>query len=198
MYLLTKKSTITDWWVARSDEKMAFVNILSGKPINTNDELFVIGYLDKSEKQLGTSSNQVVKVTKKGVTTAKGTFYPFEEAHQLYLQFLIDATKENTLIATNWEYKEDITADIINGENVEANVSFDFIPNGLTKVLLTGYSKKLSANIVFTTFAKRNVCIKLSIPTCVKSDIYISSFATKKERENRIEKVKRIYAEKVS
>lgn len=34
---------------------------------------------------LTTSTNYVVRITKEDVITAQGSFYPFEEAHELYL-----------------------------------------------------------------------------------------------------------------
>lgn len=51
---------------------MTFVNILSGEPLN--DNLLVVGYLDVEKEELATSTNRVVKVTKDGGITAKGTF----------------------------------------------------------------------------------------------------------------------------
>lgn len=189
MYLKLKKSQITDWWVAESNLKMAFVNILSEKPLSEN--LLVVGYLDKEKRELATSTNRVVKVTKQGVITEKGTLYPFEEAHELYLHFLIEVRKENTLIATNWEYarescKNTIIADINRNGNIEKGVTFDFIPSKKYNVMFVGHSDDLSADIVLTTFAKRNVCIKIGIPDAVKSDIYRSSFATEEETMEKV------------
>ncbi len=185
MYFKLKKSQITHWWVAESNSKMAFVNILSKKHLS--DNLLVVGYLDVEKRELATSTNRVVKVTKEGVITAKGTFYSFEEAHELYLSFLIGVNKTNTLVATNWDYaqklcKDRIIADIIRDGSIERDVTFDFIPNNLYDVMFTGYSMDLSSNIILTTFARRNVCIKIAIPETVKSDIWRSSFGTEKVR----------------
>lgn len=196
MFTKFKKSQITDWWVAESNLKMAFVNILSGEPLGGN--LLVVGYLDK---ELTLSTNRVVKVTKDGVITAKGTFYPFEEAHDLYLHFLMEANKEDTLIAFNWEYKNKlckrmITADIIRNGNVERGVTFDFTPSKKYNVMFAGYSEQLSSNIVLTTFARRNVCITIAIPEEVKSDIYRSSFATKEETMEKVRAVQNTFAER--
>lgn len=173
-----KKSRIIDWWVADSNSKMAFVNILSGELLSTH--LYVVGYLDKNKKELGTSTNRVVKIVEDGVLTVMGTFYPFKKAHKLYLNFLMEANKEDTVIATNWEYsyqmdKGTITADIIRNGNIEKNVTFDFIPRPEYSVAFLGYSKKLSCKVVLTTFDKRNVCMKIGIPDEVKFDIYRSS-----------------------
>ncbi len=177
-----KRSQITDWWIAKNNLKMAFVNILSGEPLS--EDLLVVGYFNKEEEVLATSTNRVVEVDVSGVITAKGTFYPWEEAHELYLQFLIEANKENTLIATKWEYvkKSDnmIIADIIRNGEIEEAVTFDFIPNKEYNLVFKGYSTKLDSNIVFTTFAKRNVCIIIGIPKAVKDDIYRSSFVLNK------------------
>jgi len=198
MYFNFKKSQITHWWVAESNLVMAFVNILSGKPLS--DNLLVVGYLDVEKKELATNTNRVVKVTKDGVITAKGTFYPFEEAHDLYLSFLIEVNKKNTLVATNWDYtqklcKHKIIADIVRDGSVERGITFDFAPSKKYNVMFAGYSSDLSANIILTTFAKRNVCIKIAIPETVKSDIYLSSFGTEEETMEKVSLVKKIFAE---
>lgn len=142
----------------------------------------------------------MVKVTKNGVITEKGTFYPFEEAHELYLHFLIEVHKENTLVATNWEYtskfcKSTIIADIIKDGTIEEGVAFDFIPSKKYNVMFAGYSKKLSSNIVLTTFARRNVCITLAIPEAVKSDIARSAFGLEEETMEKVRLVQGIFAE---
>ena len=197
MYLRLKKSKITDWWVAIPKSKMAFINILSRE--NLSQDLLVVGYLDKEKEELATSTNLVRKVTEKGVITEKGTFYPFKEAHPLYLQFLIEANKENTLIATNWDYtgnfNSKIIADIVRKDGVEKGVTFDF-KSSRKGVTFKGYSKRLNSNIVLTTFSKRNVCIALRIPDSVKSDIYSSSFVDEKETMERVRTVQKIFEEK--
>lgn len=200
MYFHLKESRISDWWVAKSNHKMAFVNILSGGPLS--EDLLVVGYLDGQEiDELATSTNRVVKVTKDGVITSQGTFYPFEKAHELYLQFLIDANEGNTLIATNWEYAKRtnsriITADIIRDDTIERGVTFDFTPDPKYDVMYSGYSEKLSSNIILTTFARRNVCIALCIPKSVKDDIYRSSFAYENETIEKIKLIQGIFARK--
>lgn len=199
MQLELKKSQITDWWVAESNLKLAFVDILSEQCLKEN--LFVVGYLDKEKKELATSSNRVVEVTKNGVITAKGTFYPFEEAHQLYLHFLIEVHKENTLIATNWKYKEKwgkrtIIADIIRNGKIEKGVSFDFIPKKNYNVTFAGYSSDLGSNVVITTFARRDVCIKLEIPKSVELDIFCSSLILPEEKQEKIGLIQNIFEEK--
>lgn len=178
------------------------------EPVKVNEKFIVVGYLDKGKKQLATSINPVVKIMKEGVITAQGTFYPFEEAHELYLQFLIEVSKENTLIAKNWEFvsfkiereygPKTIIADIIKNGNIEKGVTFDVTPNGVTDVMLSGYSKKLSANVVLTTFAKRNVCIILDIPQSVEDDIYNSSFAVKEETMEKVRLVRNIFIGKLN
>lgn len=194
MYLTLKKPKITHWWVAQKNLKMAFVNILSGESISEN--LLIVGYLDKDSRELATSTNRVIRVTEKGVITEKGTFYPFKEAHKLYLQFLIEANKENTLIATNWDYSEDfgrIIADVVINGNIRRGVDFDFYSNRKTNVILAGYSNELSANVVLTTFAKRNVCIMIGIPASVKSDIYTSLFGMREDTIEQVIKVQEIF-----
>lgn len=199
MYLRLKKSQITHWWVAKSNLKMAFVNILSGKELSK--DLLVVGYLNQEKQELATSTNRVVRVTKKGVITEKGTFYPFEEAHELYLQFLIEANQKNTLIATNWDYanksgKNRIIADVARNGRSKKGITFDFTLSKEYEVMFKGYSEELSANVVLTTFARRNVCIIIEIPDFVESDIYHSSFALEEETMKKVRLVQKIFAEK--
>lgn len=174
MYLELKKSKLTDWWVAEENDKMNFVNILSGKALRCN-----------------------LKVT------AQGSFYPFEEDHPLYLQFLIYANKENTLIGYHWDFvdgesKEKIVADIIDEGTIREDVIFDFVPSE-SEVMLSGYSKELSRNVVLATFSRRNVgCLTIhGIADFVKADIYNSSFTLLEELQEKITKVKEIFSNKV-
>ncbi len=55
MYSRLKKSIITHWWVAKSNSKMAFVNILSGEELS--EDLLVVGYFNKEREELATSAN---------------------------------------------------------------------------------------------------------------------------------------------
>lgn len=194
------RHNITNWWVARSNSKMAFFNILSKKEINENDQLLVVGYLDGNKNEgLYTSQHYVVKVTSEGVITEKGSFYPFTDANKLYLQFIIDANQKNTLIATNWAYynnKKTLIADIIRGEDLEESI-FDFNSyEGVENLICRGYSDKLSSNIVVTTFARRNVCIAIAIPKNVKDDIYTSSCLVYKGKIGQVEQIQQIYSKK--
>lgn len=194
-----KKSQITDWWIADDESIMAFINIFSGEPLSK--DLLVVGYLDKDKRELATSTNRVVRVTKKGVITAKGTYYPFEEAHPLYLQFLVEVNKENTLIATNWKYacercKREIIADIVRTDGIQEGVTFDFIPSKGYPERFKGYSKDLSAHVILTTFSKRNVCIRIAIPGSVKEDIYWNSCVSEEDILERVRLVQNIFAEK--
>lgn len=198
MYSELKKSQITDWWVAKSNLKMAFVNILSGEPLSEN--LLIVGYLNREKEELATSTNRVVQVTKDGVITEKGTFYPFTEAHDLYLHFLIEVQKENTLIVTNWKYanklsKRTIIADVIRDGKIEEGITFDFTPNKKYNVMFAGYSKDLSSNVVLTTFARRNVCITIAIPDAVKFDIARSAWRLEEETMEKVRVVQSIFAE---
>ena len=198
MFTGLKKSKITDWWVAKSNNKMAFFNIFSGKQLD--DDLLIVGYLDKENEELATSTNLVAKVTKKGVVTAKGTFYPYEEAHDLYLDFLIKAQKENTIIAKSWEYAEKgvkthIVADIERDGVLEKGVVFDFEPMRNYNVMFVGYSHALKSNVILTTFDKRGVCILIKIPDSVRSDILKSSIALKEETDEKVAKVKELFVQ---
>jgi hypothetical protein len=194
-----KRSKIKDWWVAKSNNKMGFVNILDGGEIA--DDLLIVGYLNKENEELATSTNRVAKVTKKGVITAKGTFYPFEEAHDLYLHFLIKAQSENVVLAHSWDYavkgqKTHIVADIERDGVIEKGVVFDFSPMRKYNVMFAGYSHALKANVLLSTFDKRGVCILLKIPDSVYSDILKSSIASKEETDEKVAKVRELLAQK--
>ncbi len=187
-----KKSKIKYWWIAKSNNLMAFENILGANVKDMN--LLVVGYVEREKRELWTSSNKVSKVTKEGITTAKGTFYPFSEAHPLYLQFLIETSNKSTIIAKNWNStsglgKLKITADITSNGVETDNVTFDFTPVKEYGAVFLGYSKKLNANVVVTTFDKRNVCIKLKVPDEVVKNIYTTSFLSEKELSERVHKV---------
>lgn len=197
MKLQLKKSKIVDWWVAKESEKMEFVNIFSGEPL---ENLLIMGYyLDRNRRKLASSTNYIVRITREGVITAQGSFYPFEEAHELYMQFLIKANKKNTLIACKWEIEEQektmkLTADIV-GNTAAKEVTFDFIPDENSNVLFSGYSKKLSSKVILNTFSRRNVCIIFDIPQSVLNDVYNSAFALTDES---VVKVKKIFSKKVN
>lgn len=201
MYLKLKKSKITDWWIAEGNDKMNFVNIFTGEPLRCN--LKVVGYLDKSKQVVATSTNYVVMITQEGAITSQGSFYPFEEAHELYLQFLIYANKEDALIGYHWDFankesREKIVADIIDKGTIRKDVTFDFIPNE-RDVMLSGYSKDLSEDVVLATFSRRNTgCLIINgIADFVKADIYNSSFALLEESQERVKEVKKIFSNKV-
>ena len=194
-----KRSKIKDWWVAKSNNKMAFVDIFGGGQIG--DDLLIVGYLDKENEELATSTNKVAKVTKKGVITAKGTFYPFEEAHDLYLHFLIKAQSENVVLARSWDYavkgqKTHIIADIERDGVLEKGIIFDFEPMRKYNVMFAGYSHALKSNVLLSTFDKRGVCILLKIPDSVYSDILKSSIASEEETAEKVVKVRELFLQK--
>ena len=169
MYLTQKKSVIKNWWVARVNDKMGFVNILEKK--NISNDLIVIGTWDR---ELSTSTNKVVKVTKEGVTTAKGTFYPFTEANEVYLQYLIDVNREDIIIAKAWEWKNKkrIVANVLQNKIIIPDCEFDFTPyENSTGVYVSGYSEELKSVVVLNPFNEGTYCMKLKIPQNIKDKI---------------------------
>lgn len=173
-----------------------FFNILSEKPLS--EDLFVVGYLNKEKRELAKSSNPVVKVTKKGVITKRGTFYPFEEAHDLYLHFLIEVHKPKTLVFTNWEYVKELGENIIIGDLmlngiILKEMVIDFIPSQKFDLPFIGHSAHFPlSTIILMPFAKYNICIKLAIPEEVKSNIYNSSFTSGRETAKKVQLVQDI------
>lgn len=201
MVLKLKKSRITDWWVTTRNDSMNFFNILS-KDHFTGD-FVVVGYLDNT-KELSHSTNSVVRITQEGVITAKGTFYPFKEAHPLYLKFLLKANEANTIVASYWKFEIldenflTIVADITTTEGTKEKVTFDFIPDKNSTVMFSGYSKQLSVNVVLCTFRREGFCSILGIPDSVKYDVYNTSIIFQDELIEILEKLKNLFSEKVS
>lgn len=199
MHLNLKKSRLTHWWVAEFDDKMNFCNIFS-EETRTKGSLKVIGYLDNTEK-IAQSTNYVVMITKDGVITAQGSFYPWEEAHELYLRFLIKANQIDTAIARRWKILDAekclVLADITRGGVVEENVKFDFIPDKGINVIFSGTSSKLDSKVVFATFSRRDVgCLVIAgVDERVKEDVKKSSYASKESSQKRVESVKKILNE---
>ena len=191
MYFMLKKSKLTAWWVAKKDNKLTFVNICDKKQLS--NDLVVVGFFkdDYYPDELGRSSNHVVKVTKKGVITSKGSFYPFEEAHALYIEFLNDINTKEAVIAFNWKLnKNTMTADIIRNGEVAKDVTFDF-DSYFTNSKSIGYSEKLQSDVVISPFSRRGVCMTLSIPMEIWSDMRLNSgFAYECEKRQCINRLK--------
>lgn len=199
MVLSLKKSRITDWWITTRNDPMNFFNIFSSD--HFTGDFVVVGYLDHTTT-LATSTNSIVRITEKGVITSKGTFYPFEEAHPLYLKFLLKANEDNTIIASYWEYEIldknsfSMIADITTSEGTKEKVSFDFIPDNNSTLIFSGHSNQLSSNIVICTFRRRGYCSKIDIPKEVICDIYNSSIIFKDDFIEILGQLKHLFNEK--
>lgn len=187
MYFTLKESKITAWWVAQKHHVSKFVNICAQK--ETMEDLVVVGYM-KDDFHLATSTNTVKEVTKYGVITSKGTFYPFEEANKLYILFLLHANTTNGIIASNWQLDNNVmTADIEKNGRITKNVSFDFESLYENDDVVFGYSEKLDSEIVVSTFSRRGYCWIFYIPADVKAGKN-TMFATKQEQHICINQIK--------
>lgn len=172
MYFTLKKSKIMGWWVSKKNSQWTFVNICEKEQLT--DDLVIVGFMKNSYPELAMSTNHVVKVTEKGVITAKGSFYPFEEAHALYINFLNNANTTKVVIAFNWKLKKNtMTADIIRNGKVTKDVTFDFVPYH-PNINDIGYSDKLKSDVIVSAFSRRGVCMKLCIPYEVKYDMLMN------------------------
>lgn len=189
MYFTLKESKITGWWVARENDKLTFVNICSKEQLP--DDLVVVGFLKDSYPDLARSENHVKKVTREGVITSKGSFYPFYEAHALYLTFLYNANEDNAVIASNWELNENtMTADIMQDGKITKNVTFDF-DSYYSNMDILGYSDKLMSNVVVSAFSRRGVCMTLYIPRNIKHAMMMyADFEDDLEKEKYINYVR--------
>ena len=197
MYFTLKKSKMTAWWVAKRSNIFTFVNICSKQELP--DDLIVVGYMKDSVGEgyypdLATSTNYVVEVTKKGVITSKGSFYPFEEAHALYIMFLdiLNSQHENYVVANRWKLlgRSRMIADIVKNGEICKDVKFDF-DSDYKNITLCGFSEQLDATVVVSTFSRRElVCATFHIPYSIKDDI-------KENAEFAFESKKREYIERI-
>ncbi len=199
MMLKLKQSPIINWWIAERNDQMNFFNILSSKFFST--DLVVTGYLNHSSN-LGHSANSVVRVTKRGVTTAKGTFYSFKDAHPLYLKFLLAVNQTNTISASHWQVLDEsshkMIANIMTEEGMKENVVFDFDSHSNldVEVIFSGYSKLLSSNVVLSTFSRQENGSS-TIPDTVACDIYASSFISDEEHSKLLKNFQILFIEKI-
>jgi hypothetical protein len=200
MYFWHKKSKLTAWWVARKGDIFTFVDICSMGKIP--DDLVVVGYLKDSitrrcyYPELATSSNYVVKVTKKGVITSKGSFYPFRQAHALYMVFLklVNEHNNNIAIATHWRIVNGrMNADIIKNGKTIKDVTFDFESTYKDNVVVSGFSEELDSDVIVCTFARRDVCATLHVPHQIKDDIKENAdFVYERERIEYIDAIRKL------
>lgn len=190
MYFKLKKSKITNWWVAPEYDAMQFVNILKKGKIE--GDFLVVG---EYEDELATSTNKVVKITETGVITAKGTYYPFNQANGIYLEFLIQCNKKNAIIIKSWEWigKNEIIANIENKNNDNMTLKCDFTPylNNLG-IEVAGSSITLKTTVVVNPFREGNYCSKLSIPQNIKRKIWAGrSYVGKNDKLKEIRNIYR-------
>lgn len=199
MVITLKKSRITDWWVTTRNDPMNFFNIFSSN--HFHGDFVVVGYLDNT-KELAHSTNSIIRITDEGVITSKGSFYPFKEAHPLYLKFLLKANKDNTIIASYWNFEVldqisfTMIANISTPEGIKKDVTFDFIPDKNSTLMFSGHSNKLSSDIVLCTFRRKGYCSILGIPDAVKYDVYNSSFILLDELNSILTKLQQLFNQK--
>lgn len=183
-----KDLPIYSWWVTNTDSKMEFADITIGKVVP--NQFYIVGYRRDKYSILAPkvirSSDSIIKVKKNGVIAKSGTFYPFDEAHLLYLKFLIDIREENIIVATNWKFsKKDfsMTANI-STRDLEIkvyDVTFDFIPDESIDILYKGYSEKLQSTIILSPFDKKDVETDVVTSKMIAADIYNTSFLEGKD-----------------
>lgn len=195
---------------------MGFYNILAENPIR--EDLVTMGYYGE-EGGLATSEHSVIEITSKGVITSSGRFYPFKEAHPVYLQFLAEVNKqENCFIAYRWKpieperriligeggktREEELNsklfcANIYNKKNQiqKTQVTFDYTSDQKTEVMLGGYSKELASKVVLSTFSPK-MCLKLGIPKSVEEQMQQTSVITRKELKAKIHEIEALFPEK--
>lgn len=199
MVLKLKKSRITDWWITTRNDPMNFFNIFSSD--HFSGDFVVVSYLDNT-KELATSTNSVIRITKEGVITAQGSFYPFKEAHPLYLKFLLKANKNNTIIASYWDFEIldetsfTMIADILTPDGIKKEVSFDFIPDKNSTLMFSGHSNELSADVVLCTFRRKGYCSIIGIPDVVIYDVYNSSIIFEDDHIKLLKEINQLFNKK--
>ena len=190
MAIIYKKSQLKNWWVAPENEMMQFVNVFDKKAIK-NDKLVVVGYINNDFEEFARSTNNVLLITRNYVVTKKGTVYPFNEAHNLYVQFLLLANRNNTIIANRWAKLDDnqMIANVVHQSpnfKIENGVTFDFNPDEYNNGILSGYSDQLKSNIVLSPFNVRNQCLLLGVRDDIKKLIINSTFDDEEKMEKRV------------
>lgn len=199
MVLKLKKSRITDWWITTRNDPMNFFNIFSSD--HFSGDFVVVSYLDNT-KELATSTNSVIRITKEGVITAQGSFYPFKSAHPLYLKFLLKANKNNTIIASYWDFEIldetsfTMIADILTPDGIKKEVSFDFIPDKNSTLMFSGHSNELSADVVLCTFRRKGYCSIIGIPDVVIYDVYNSSIIFEDDHIKLLKEINQLFNKK--
>lgn len=159
--MFRKKAFIYNWWVGTKSERLRFVDIFT-KDCLTN-ECIIVGQVHTPFYDMETSRNPVVKVTKRGVITASGRFYPFSTAHPLYLMYLKEIhNKERGIIAFNWrddrteESKIETDAVLPDGGYME-NVIIDFVPLCEEYKRILGFSETLQSKVVLHAFDQKPI-----------------------------------------
>ena len=157
--MFRKKSFIYNWWVGTESERRWFVDIFSKEPLTS--DCIIVGQINSHFYDIETSRHPVVKVTRSGVITSSGRFYPFSTAHPLYMMYLNELhSKERGVVAFNWcndkSSENCIQADVVfpNGE-CKRNIIFDFIPILDEYKSFLGFSETLQCRVVLQTFDTR-------------------------------------------
>lgn len=157
--MFRKKGFICNWWIATKTEKRRFVDIFSNE--HKSCECFVVGNTHTPFYEMETSRHPVVKVTKRGVVTSSGRFYPFATAHTLYLMYLLEIHNDlGRYIAVNWNKEANgegkIKANVIlpTGDLIE-DVVFDFNSTYKIPTYFCGFSKELQRKVVINTFDQK-------------------------------------------
>ncbi len=157
--MFRKKAFIYNWWVATKSERRWFVDVFSKEPLTS--DCIIVGQINSHLYDIETSRHPVVKVTKRGVITSSGRFYPFYTAHPLYMMYLNEIhSNERGAIAFNWRQDKSsekcIQADVVfpNGECKE-NIIFDFTPLTDEYKNFLGFSETLQMRVVLHTFDTR-------------------------------------------
>ena len=199
MSLGRKKAFIYDWWVAEKDNQFKFVDIT--KKENITSSCVIVGRISTMIPGCSTSKHNVLRVTKKGVYTASGRFYPFRKAHPLYMLFLSEIhIPVEALIASKWECidvnEQKYIADIEypSGE-IKKDVIFDFVSMETYSNAFVGISDTLDDVVVFNVFDAKDMTDGRTIQGSVSSDIYELAYELKSYRKEAIKDVRKLIKE---
>lgn len=192
-----KRSFIRDWWVARKDDKFKFIDITDRR--NLTEDSIIVGRTYSVFPEIDMSRNSVVKVTKRGVYTAKGRFYPFSRAHPLYLMFLYQIhIPPAAMIASKWEwldYKNNMylaNIEYPSGEKQEG-VVFDLKKSPDVRNTFVGVSEMLEGTVVFNTFDMKSLSANHSANDVFPAEAYHTALEFSAKRRKAIRNVKKVF-----
>lgn len=195
MLFKRKKSFITDWWIAKRNDVMRFVDITDER--NLTKDVVVVGRSFAPIPEYINSHHPVVKVTTKGIYTASGRFYSFNKAHPMYLLFLREIhLPMDAIIASKWRCINNETNQYVANLDYPSReqknqITFDFCSIKSYGQDFVGFSDVLDDVVVFNPFDWFNSSETRYIKSGIPTSVYWLSFKLEPYRRNAIKDIRR-------